>query len=55
MGNANVVLDEGIQTVDILVHRLVEVFVRDCLVTKHPLKDLFKLIILLNVSSVLKC
>jgi len=55
MGNVKVVLDEVIQTVDILVHRLVDVFVRDSLVTRHPLKDLLELIIPLNVSSVLKC
>jgi hypothetical protein len=55
MGTVNIVLDEVIQTVDILVHRLVEVFVTDCLVTRHPLKDLLELNILLNVCSVLKC
>jgi hypothetical protein len=55
MGNVKAVPDEVIQTIGILVHLLVEVSFRDCLVTTHPLKDLLELIILLKVSSVLKC
>ena len=46
---------QNLKKVDTLVHRLVEVFFRDYLVTRHPLKDLLKLLILLNGSSVLKC